>query len=389
MALSVASTSCREDSAWVLNPNDQHNFYNWADLFDSYWNGMNHSYAFWDVDPTDWDMVYKEYYPKFQELEFGVPQDSVRAKELFAELTANLVDHHYHLILKKEDGSWYANISPGAVESQKRDYYHEPIDEKQLHDNLKNLEQEGRVTELVERYELPDDEFVLYTCLIDDSIVYLRISEFAIFENIYNDDVTDVIDQYIELINNTPDLRGIIIDLRGNPGGTLADGNFILAPLLNAPLTFGYTRTKVGMGRLDYTPWSPMMLMPQEEGQKDVTRDVSTLPLISLVDINSVSMAELSAMAVDAMPNGIVIGERSYGGHGPLNGDINKHYAGTLENPAFMMRTSTSMTKRMDGRCYEGIGVIPDIEVLFNKDEFNSGNDIQLNRAVEFIRTGK
>lgn len=389
LILSGAFTSCREDGPRVFNPNDQRRFINWADLFDSYWNGMNYSYAFWDVDPTDWDKVYEEYLPRFSGLEFGVAQDSVRAMELFTELTANLVDHHYHLILKKEDGSWFANISPGLTEAGNRDYYHDVIDEKQLRDNFRNMERSGRVTDMVERYDRPAEEFVLYTCLIDESIVYLRLSEFDIYLNIGNEDITDVIDQYLNLVNDTPDLRGIIIDLRGNPGGTLADGNIIPAPLLNTPLTFGYTRTKVGMGRLDYTPWSPMVLMPQEEGEKDVTRDVSAVPVVSLIDINSVSMAELSSMAIDEMPNGIVIGERSYGGHGPLDNDINNYYAGELENPAFRMRTSTSMTKRMDGKCYEGIGVTPNIEVLFNEDEFSRGNDLQLNRAIEYIRTGK
>lgn len=53
------------------------------------------------------------------------------------------------------------------------------------------------------------------------------------------------------------------------------------------------------------------------------------------------------------------------------------------------MYTSTSMTKRADGVCYEGYGVVPDIESLFNAEEFYKGNDTQLNRAAEFIHTGK
>lgn len=89
------------------------------------------------------------------------------------------------------------------------------------------------------------------------------------------------------------------------------------------------------------------------------------------------------------MPNGYCIGERTTGGHGPLNNNINEYYAGELENVAFRMYTSTSMTKRADGVCYEGYGVVPDIESLFNAEEFYKGNDTQLNRAAEFIHTGK
>lgn len=112
-------------------------------------------------------------------------------------------------------------------------------------------------------------------------------------------------------------------------------------------------------------------------------------PLVALADINSISMGEITPMAIMAMPNGFFIGERTTGGHGPLNGNINDYYSGELENKAFLMYTSTSMTKRVDGKCYEGYGVVPDIEALFNADEFYKGNDTQLYRAAEFIHTGK
>ena len=50
--LGISLTSCHEDNLDVLNPNDQKTFLNWRHVFESYWNGMNYSYAFWDVDPT-------------------------------------------------------------------------------------------------------------------------------------------------------------------------------------------------------------------------------------------------------------------------------------------------------------------------------------------------
>ncbi len=64
-------------------------------------------------------------------------------------------------------------------------------------------------------------------------------------------------------------------------------------------------------------------------------------------------------------------------------------YAGTFENDAFRVRTSTSETKNMDGTIYEGIGLTPDIEALYNETEFLNGNDMQLERAIQYINTGK
>jgi C-terminal processing protease CtpA/Prc len=43
----------------------------------------------------------------------------------------------------------------------------------------------------------------------------------------------------------------------------------------------------------------------------------------------------------------------------------------------------------MDKKPLEGIGVTPDIEVAFDPDEYETnGNDTQIDRALQFIRTG-
>ena len=95
--ISTLLFSCREENPSVFNPQDQLEFSSWDEIFESYWNGMNYSYAFWDFDPTDWDAVYREYKPRFKDLEFGNSEDSTTVKELFEGMTENLIDHHYLL----------------------------------------------------------------------------------------------------------------------------------------------------------------------------------------------------------------------------------------------------------------------------------------------------
>ena len=118
--------ACREDNPTILNPQDQKSLTTWDEIFESFWNGMNYSYAFWDVDPTDWDKVYKEYKPRFEALEMENSKDSIAATELFTEITENLIDHHYALLLYKTDPSsksgksvWWG-INPGDKEIKKR-----------------------------------------------------------------------------------------------------------------------------------------------------------------------------------------------------------------------------------------------------------------------------
>lgn len=387
-ALLTTMSSCRDDAPYVINPNEQNTFEDWSDVFESFWNAMNYSYVFWDVDPTDWDQVYVDYKPQFANLEFGVPADSVKAADLFKGMLANIIDHHYAFVLKKHDDRTYMVYRPAIDEVSRRDYYHDALDQQRLIDNMRQWERQGRVTDLAGRFN-PDDGLVVYSCLIDGSVVYLRFNEFSLYENREDKNVAAALENYKELIKTTSDLKGIIIDTRSNGGGNTADEQFVLNPLLKEPHTFGYTRSKLGQGRLDYTPDSPLLLDPMGDNSPAATRDLSKIPIIGLLDIHSVSMAEVTQMAVQELPNGILIGERSWGGHGPLNGDINGLFTGELENKAFRMFTSTSMTRRLDGKCYEGIGIIPDIEVLYDETQFLQGNDIQLNRAIDYAKNGR
>ncbi len=392
--------SCREENPAVLNPQDESAFKSWDDVFESYWNGMNYSYVFWSVDPTDWDAVYREYKPRFQELEFKNSEDSATVKELFAEITENLIDQHYTLILYKNEKEWWHFLQPGLQEIKKRDYYHDNFSEEDLVNTIAENIERGRIKDLRYVYIAgTDNDMNMYSYCIDSSIVYLRLTSFAISSNLGNPDLIDTIQNFFRIIETTPDLKGIVIDTRGNGGGTLSDMHFILSPLITKEVTFGYTCSKNGMGRLDYTPWSPLILYPvsmaggdledMKEEFPPVERNLENIPIVALADLYSLSMAEMVPMAICALPNGCFIGERTQGGHGPLNYNLNDNYAGTFENRAFRVYTSTSLTKNLDGNIYEGIGLTPDIEALYNETEFLKRNDTQLERAIQYINTGK
>lgn len=387
MIIGSALSSCRKSDPVIINPQDQISFESWSDVFESYWNGMNYSYSFWDVDPTDWDKVYNDYKPRFEGLEFGSSEDSLTVKKMFGEITENIIDHHYALILFKPDKTIWAGFSPGHSEIKKRDYYHEAFTEEDVVSAINANITKGRLTD-IKAATAENGQLYVYSYCIDNSIAYFRLNAFSISQNLDNAAIKETIDNFYSIINDIENLKGIIIDTRGNGGGALADMYFVLCPLITEELTFGYTRSKNGMGRLDYTPWSPMILYPIEE-DNPVTRDIKNVPIVSLIDINSTSMGEFTPMAISEMANGYVIGERSAGGHGPLDNDFDNYYAGAFKNTAFEVYTSTSMTKRLDGKIYEGIGIIPDKEVLFDESDFKKGNDRQLESAVQYINSLK
>lgn len=56
-ACMLTLAGCRKEMPQMQNPRTDENIYNWFQVFESLWSGMNYNYVFWDIDPTDWDAV--------------------------------------------------------------------------------------------------------------------------------------------------------------------------------------------------------------------------------------------------------------------------------------------------------------------------------------------
>src|SRR5262249_13795877 len=133
------------------------------------------------------------------------------------------------------------------------------------------------------------------------------------YQSPFKNEVKPTLDALFNKLNTAPsNLKGIIIDVRNNPGGNLSDLNFLIGHFIDSPLPIGYSCYKSGIGRLDFTPWINASITPQP-GAKAVK-----YPVVVLVDNFTVSMAETVAMAIGAFPNGIIIGETTWGATGPL-----------------------------------------------------------------------
>jgi hypothetical protein len=106
-------------------------------------------------------------------------------------------------------------------------------------------------------------------------------------------------------------------------------------------------------------------------------------------------MSEMTAMGAKVVSNGCVIGKRSWGATASLYDDpifYSIAYAGCIGEmqvtPVYVYLTECAMFS-MDNKCYEGVGIEPDIEVDFDVDLFNTtGCDTQLERALQYIETG-
>jgi hypothetical protein len=202
-------------------------------------------------------------------------------------------------------------------------------------------------------------------------------------------DVKDAIDQFlIDLTDQN--MKGVIVDLRGNYGGDLKDWDILWKRMIDSPLQFANVRAKSGLGRLDYGPWMPFVLDPHTGGDTRVLRDKS-IPVVALVDKFTGSAAEMSTLIVKAMPNGHVIGERTMGATSPIGGDNRVFNGGAFFGSKFWTSVNCAnlAVRDLEGHINEKIGIPPDQEVGANWDDFLNTSlpnpDNRLNAAIAYI----
>ena len=196
--------------------------------------------------------------------------------------------------------------------------------------------------------------------------------------------------QAVQRLHKEKKLKGVIIDLRSNPGGLVSDSYYLLGSMLpKGGFQIGYTRYKRGPGRYDYSPFMPSTIYTMDT-EHEIVDDV---PITLLVNCWSVSMSEATSLTAKQMPNARLIGMRTWGGICALSDatDFSTNYAGNIgvenKTPVYVYLPMVAAFD-MNKQSLEGVGIEPDITVDLDEDQHNLGHDTQLERALQYIRTG-
>ena len=257
-----------------------------------------------------------------------------------------------------------------------------------------------------------DNGMRLEFALTKDNIAYLQLSQFSLTVFLSDEDfqenlggfarnneirqnVIQVWQAWFDTIQNlhkSGQLNGVIIDLRGNPGGFMNDANYVLGALLpSGGLQYGWSRFKRGVGRYDFSPLMPKIMSTMKE-QHEVVDDK---PIVVLVNARSVSMSEMTSLSAQQLKNGTVMGRRTYGGlcgltSNTYNSDNYSGHIGVRGTTPVYVYMPTECILNMDKKPLDGIGVTPDIEAPLDVDLYEeSGKDTQIERALQYIRTGQ
>lgn len=164
--------------------------------------------------------------------------------------------------------------------------------------------------------------------------------------------------------------KGLILDLRGNPGGGLQATIDVAEEFLN----------------------SGTIITEQDgDGKKQSTSArnggiLTKLPIAVLQDQGSASGSEVLAAALRDNGRATIIGTRSFG-----KGTVNRLYelksCGEPNCGALYVAIGRWLTPK--GELIEGIGIEPDIEVKMTSEEYVDQGDLQIFRAIEVLRGKK
>lgn len=380
---------------------------NFRGYFDTFWRGMNKNYVFWDIETTNWDNVYKEYAPKFDSLQIGVEKDEQLSGNYFREILSKLKDSHYTTQfssfrgMSKNDTIINGYQLDGQVFSpalyrklQQKDFYLGSLDASQPDlyadmDFFGYLDADNRHRVITHDPSGGMKSNFIISGTINGSLLYLRFDSFFMYQR-YNYDAAykRVLNYFFSTLKSAPEngIKGVVLDVRQNGGGDLRDLNFIVGRLVDKPEVIGYQHYKNGDNRLDYTPWLPFFVKPPLE--LDPNPKKCTIPVVVLSDAHSVSMAEITTMAIKSLsPQNKIIGERTWGAMGALT---SKHIltggqfsVGSQTNS--FTYTSSAATVDRNYLSYEGVGIPPDITVKYNAEAINQGIDKQLEAAIKYL----
>lgn len=186
---------------------------------------------------------------------------------------------------------------------------------------------------------------------LNDQIGYIRLSSF-ISKNASN--------EFSSALNSMKDKKGLIIDIRSNPGGLLSNAILISDMFLNSG-TIVSTVDRDGY----------------KETARATRRYIVDKPVVILINKGSASASEIFSGALKDNKRAIIVGENSFGKG--LVQEINRLPCAAGMNitiQKYLTPNGTDINKK---------GIEPDILVELTEEDIKNKNDAQLKHAQDVL----
>ena len=252
-------------------------------------------------------------------------------------------------VILEVDGTSVAGLTVNEAATRIRGPRGTPVDLLILHADLADAETITVVRDTIKQQTVRWES-------IGDGLAYLRISQFL---DETDEDVKEALREIVD-----QGLKGLIIDVRRNPGGLVTTTVRVASQFLEDGLVF--------------------YQVDGQDKRKDhevIKGGIATeIPLVVLTDLGSASASEIVAGALQDYERTVVIGTRTFG-----KGSVNEMRK--LRDGSGLYLTS-ALWYTPDGRLIEGKGLAPDILVPMDlRIPLLSALDWQLFAAVEYLES--
>lgn len=301
-------------------------------VFEQVWQFADKKYSFFDYKNIDWNATKTKYQTLIK--------DQMTEEELFkvcADMLGELKDGHVNLKSDFDIGrnwSWYLNYPENFSYS------------------------------FIERNYFKTKEQLLSSFILYDfgDILYIHYSDFS--TTISEDDMDYV-------INRLKGKKGLIIDIRGNPGGSIGNVFTIASRFISKDVKVGDSWVKNGPLHEDFRKEEEVLSYDADKLHND------TAPIVVLTNRNCYSSANFFTMYMKALPQVTVVGDKTGGGGGvPAMSDLSN---------GWKIRVSTTRTFDNSGFNIEN-GIEPHVKIDWSKTDENLGKDSILERGLAILR---
>ncbi len=316
--------------------------------FEILWKEFDQNYPLFEVKHVNWDSLHTVYGSMI-----SVNTSDSALWNIMGDLISHLNDGHVTLF-NKGYSKWAT-----SSEISKR-----PMDDFSL-SLVKNKFVSGSTT--------GGDGYFTYgkikSSFTGKNIGYIYIASFASSNSGNGSDWAYDIDK---ILKELQDCDAMIIDLRNNGGGLKVTGAVIASVFVDREFTYFYQQEKTGPGHSDFGPKLPLTISPRR-GVLNFTKKIALL-----TNRFSASGSEHFAQLCKNLSYSTQIGDTTFG----CFGDVLK----TAQLPnGWTFRYPCRLTTTPDGKCPEGIGIIPDILVENTKADIDAGRDKVLQSAVNYL----
>lgn len=301
--------------------------------FETFWEVMDKNYVYFELKELDWDDIYKQYWPLFQQ-----SSNYEETSALFQEIITTINDDHVSLRYKNNDAitTW----SDTSIINMH-------FDLMQLRYDFSNVKLEAAVT----FSQLPGD------------VSYIRLS------TDFNGNI-----EFEKILTNYSMRNGLIIDLRDCRGGYSEAIDFCRL-FHNDKVTLYYKQFKNGVDHDCFTDLYPV----SSNGNQFIPKEI---PIVVLINRNTYSLGNTIASVFDNVRVSKLIGEKTGGGGGSVHA---VHLTGGWTLNYTFSRNLSAAKKFIEEGIQPNITVAPPYD-FWQDEHWETGEDPQLEKAIDVLQ---